>query len=85
MKRLTAFFTAAILLGCAASKPRSSTAPMTHGERLYRSNCAACHSLRDPKNYTDDEWELNVRKYGGKLALSEQELQEIMTYLQSAN
>lgn len=58
---------------------------MSEGERLYRGNCASCHALRNPRNYTDGEWEVYLRKYGEKIELDSAEQSKILGYLQAAN
>lgn len=73
-----------VAFGC-TSKNLQPVSEMTEGERLYRANCAACHALRNPANYTDDEWTGYVAKYGEKLNLSAQEQEKILAHLQSAN
>ncbi len=73
------------LLGCAASNTYRAGEVMSEGERLYRANCRACHSLRDPASHTDAEWPGLVRRYGGKISLTPETEQKILNYLQSAN
>ncbi len=75
---------ALLLLGCAAKNSRSAH-EMTEGERLYRANCASCHSLRNPADYTDEQWVKYVAKYGEKLNLSEEKQAKILSHLQSSN
>jgi len=73
-----------IVSGCAATAPQQGS-EMTEGERLYRANCASCHALRKPANYTDEAWQSYVAKYGEKLALSPTTQKAILHYLQSHN
>ncbi len=81
-------FSATVLLavlGCAANNGYRKSENMTEGERLYRSNCASCHALRKPADYTDDQWSTYVAKYGAKLNLSAGNQKQILDYLQESN
>ena len=86
MKRLAlpAAILLIVIIGCAMKNtPRS--APMSEGERLYRSNCRACHTLRNPTSYTDEQWPPLVQRYGGRIHLTPESQQKIVDYLLSAN
>lgn len=76
----------AVLLfaGCAAHG--TGHAPvMSAGESAYRANCRSCHSLRNPRKYTDEEWQVYVQKYGAKIPLTDETSKLILRYLQGAN
>jgi len=73
------------LFGCAANNGHRKSENMTESERLYRANCASCHALRNPADYTDDQWVAYVAKYGEKLKLSPDKQEKILIYLQSSN
>lgn len=73
------------LLGCAANNGYRKLENMTEGERLYRANCVSCHALRNPADYTDDQWAAYVAKYGEKLNLSLDKQDKILNHLQTSN
>ena len=80
--------TAAILLivgGCAGKRLPPPGQPMSEGERLYRANCRACHTLRNPASYTDEQWPPLVHRYAGRINLPPETQQKIVDYLLNAN
>ncbi|NUO19512.1 cytochrome c [bacterium] len=73
-----------LLAGCAAKEIKPS-APLSDGERLYRANCASCHSLRKASDFTDDEWPIYVERYGAKLHLTAEQRALILNHLKTSN
>ena len=59
------------------------------GEALFRDRCQQCHPLPDPAMRSADEWPPLVEKMKGfmhtahKRTLTEEQKQEIITYLQA--
>ena len=57
----------------------------SEGEIKFRSNCQSCHILPKPSLKTDEEWPELVNNYGGKIKLSEADVNLIIGYLQAHN
>ncbi len=77
---------ALLLLGaCAGAKSAEAPSgdPQAAGERLYRSHCAACHRLRDPKEQTRARWAWAVENFGPRAHLTPEERQLVLSYLQA--
>lgn len=74
----------AVSLVLACSGARFSK-EMSRGERLFRSNCASCHTLPNPAKYTDIEWPALVNRYAERTTLNESEREKIIEYLITAN
>ncbi len=75
MKKISTFFSvfiAVFLLGISVEISFLSAA-----EDVYQQKCAKCHSLRNPDNYTKDEWKYNVERMSGRAGLTAQETQSI--------
>ncbi len=58
---------------------------LSPGERLFRRKCRSCHVLPETDKYTDEQWVELVRRYGGRINMTEQEIQQLISYVQSAN
>lgn len=79
-----------LFLACAGSRanePRAELGaparPEEAGEQLYRSHCAACHRLRDPREQTRARWAWAVDHYGPRAHLKPEERAEVLAYLQA--
>ncbi len=66
------------------------TATGTHagassGEMLYQQKCGRCHVAWEPTDYSADEWPGVVRTMRAQAALTDREMEEIVTYLTEAS
>jgi len=82
LKKLSIGIAILLFLACAIGVSRKQ---MTEGEKLYRARCRSCHTLIDPKEYSDEKWKIMVEMYGKKSNLSEPEKIQILEYLLSNN
>ncbi|GAC1547054.1 MAG: hypothetical protein NVS2B9_14110 [Myxococcales bacterium] len=75
-----AVFGPVAFLGCGGGRPRG---PVSDGERVYRSKCAACHRLYEPGERTRDQWESALAKMERlkKVRLTPEEEDLILGYL----
>lgn len=55
------------------------------GAQLWAENCMRCHNIRDPKSYSDAEWQVAVHHMRVRANLTAEEHTEILAFLQSAN
>ena len=53
------------------------------GKDLYELKCAKCHKLRDPSDYSDDEWASWMVKMKKKAHLNGEQYERILKYLES--
>jgi len=75
----------ALFISLECSTLSVSKKEMTLGERLFRANCRACHTLPNPKSHSDGEWNDFINRHKDRIQLQEDELASIVHYLQNAN
>ena len=68
-----------LILACLPAK--RSNYDMTDGKRLFRAKCRSCHTLPNPRKYTDRQWNELVFHYGERINLSEEQKIMIVQYL----
>lgn len=69
--------------GCSALKV--STREMTPGEKLFRANCRACHTLPRVGSRSQAEWRALIGQHQDRLQLQEADVAAIINYLQKAD
>jgi len=80
-KAVLAFFGLFLLYaGCSALKV--STREMTPGEKLFRANCRACHTLPRAGSRSRAEWQTLLDKHKERMQLQEEQATAIIDYLQ---
>lgn len=57
------------------------TAELAEGKSLYENNCAKCHSLYSPKDFSAEEWKPIVARMQKKAHLEDLEGQKIYNFL----
>jgi cytochrome c5 len=65
---------------------KTSSATVSHeqfmeGKITYEANCARCHALKEPSNYTADEWTKWIDKMAPRAKISEEQKQQIFNYV----
>lgn len=55
------------------------------GSQLWSENCARCHNMRSPSNYTDAEWDVAMHHMRVRARLTAEEHKAILEFLKSAN
>jgi hypothetical protein len=55
------------------------------GSKLWQQNCARCHNLRRPENYTDRQWEIVVHHMRLRAGLTGEETAVLAGFLKAIN
>ncbi|MBY0307265.1 MAG: hypothetical protein K2Q09_00845 [Phycisphaerales bacterium] len=55
------------------------------GAQLWDLNCAQCHNNRNPKDYSDAQWEVAVQHMRIQARLTGEEERKILQFLKAAN
>ncbi len=55
------------------------------GAQLWSMNCAQCHNNRNPKDYSDAQWEVAVMHMRVQARLTGEEEREIARFLKASN
>lgn len=55
------------------------------GAQLWDMNCAQCHNNRNPKDYSDAQWEVAVQHMRVQARLTGEEERKIAQFLKAAN
>lgn len=83
---------ALVAIGCQTTGNTATTAPGNGDKRLAKSaaqvwadNCARCHNLRSPAEYSDYQWEAASLHMRMRAGLTAQEHKAILGFLKSAN
>lgn len=73
-----------VLAGCASSE--KGDAPL-HGEytaqELYEVKCAKCHKFYNPANYSQEDWDMWMRKMSRKAKLNPTQKELLSRYLET--
>jgi hypothetical protein len=71
------------LAGCAASVGATgpTTGPFAEGRRLYVAKCAKCHKFYDPAEYSEQDWQIWMRKMSKKAKLKPEQETAISGYV----
>ena len=62
-------------------KPIKSSSEIAQGKSLYESNCAKCHKLYAPSDFTKEDWKPIVNQMQKKAHLTDSEGLKIYNYL----
>lgn len=68
-----------------SSVEKTQSATVSHaqyleGKAVYETNCAKCHKLKDPHNYTSEEWGKWVDKMAPKAKLTDEQKQQVYNF-----
>jgi cytochrome c5 len=81
---------AIVLYSCGGSKSTTPIAEakkvalspeLAEGKNLYENNCAKCHKLYDPKDFTKEEWTPIVMRMQQKAKISDTDREKIYNYI----
>lgn len=86
----TTFRFAALLLVLALSAPFAgagddNTGGAARGARTWADNCAHCHQMREPGEFSDAEWKVIVAHMRNRAGLTGQQARDVVAYMQAAN
>lgn len=62
-----------------------NTEALNRGRALLVTQCATCHRLYWPREYSPEEWEGIIRKMGRSASLSKGQIEEIQAYMRLAS
>lgn len=65
--------------------PSTETVTIAEGKMLYENNCAKCHRLFGPKEFTNDQWKPLVLSMQKNTPLKDFEIAKVLTYVTSEN
>ena len=51
----------------------------------YANQCGRCHEVQAPQRRTDPEWDRLLHRMRSRAHLSDREMQQILSYLQTSN
>lgn len=71
--------TIVILSACTTSSKIISK--MNDDERIFKSNCIACHSLPDSKSKSDEQWASILDDHSKRTKISKEKINIILNYL----
>jgi cytochrome c2 len=57
------------------------TPELAEGKELFVNNCAKCHSLKNPNNYTPQEWRPILERMAKRAHLSDAEKEKVYNYV----
>jgi len=60
-----------------------STADLATARRIYTTKCAKCHKLYEPSRYTNEEWDVWMRKMVKKSKLKPDQSDLVLRYAQT--
>ena len=94
------FTTATLILGgCGAVIPRvtpelvalaqqrekaASAGYLEESRALYVTRCSSCHSLNDPRDYTEEDWPGWMHKMARKAKISSEQEQQLLVFVLAA-
>jgi len=73
------------LVTVSAAEQDKKTGNVSRGAISWAQNCARCHEIRDPKEFTDAMWRPIVAHMRIRAGLTGQQQRDILAFLQSAN
>lgn len=92
---LLALVIALPLSALAATPPAAPAAPdaapeadpeaFSRGAKAWADNCVRCHSLHDPKDFTDRQWKVVMTHMRLRAALDGKQVRDITLFLQGSN
>lgn len=91
-KIVSASIILSILYSCGGSKSATpmvdakkvvTTTSLEEGKSLYESNCAKCHKLYEPTEFSKEDWKPIVRRMQKKAHLSDEQGTSIYNYISS--
>lgn len=63
------------------ARPLVMTPALAEGKDLYENNCAKCHDLFKPTDYSKENWSPILVEMQGKARLSDMQMASISTYI----
>ena len=76
---------AAAPTAAAAPAPPSDMAAFGRGAKAWAENCSRCHSMHDPKDYSDRQWKVITTHMRLRAGLDGKQVRDIAVFLQGSN
>jgi len=57
------------------------TPELAEGKLLFQNNCANCHKLYDPKDFSSEQWQPILKKMQKKARVTDVEIEKIYKYV----
>lgn len=68
-----------------AASPPPDMAAFARGAKAWGENCARCHNMRDPKEFTDRQWKVIGTHMRLRVGLDGKQVRDITIFLQGSN
>lgn len=66
----------------AVDKPVPTTTDMAvSGKKIFEAKCGRCHALKNPSDYTSQEWRPIMNRMADKAKLTTDEKTQVLTYV----
>ena len=66
-------------------KTKKTEGDFVKGAQVWVNNCTRCHNMRNPADYSDQEWRLIVAHMRIRASLTGQEARDVLKFLQNSN
>jgi len=64
-----------------AEEKKGLTPELAEGKSMYENNCAKCHNLKNPNEYTAEEWQPIMIRMQKKAKITDVEREKIYKYV----
>lgn len=68
-----------------APPPQPDMAAFARGAKAWAGNCARCHSMHDPKDFSDRQWKVVTTHMRLRAGLDGKQVRDITVFLQGSN
>lgn len=65
----------------ASTSKSEMTSDQAEGKRIFETNCAKCHDLYNPKQFTAQQWEPILKRMQVKAQLDDTQREKIYSYI----
>ena len=79
------FVACAVNPAVAADKEKVDQTQFIRGAKAWTDQCERCHNLRDPKEFTDDIWDVSVNHMRIRANIPAQVARDIKAFLKASN
>jgi len=61
------------------------TGDFVNGAKVWANTCNRCHNVRDPKEFSDSQWEMIMLHMRDRAGLTGEDTRDILKFLQNSN
>ena len=69
----------------AAASQTPNPLQIARGAKAWANNCGRCHNIRDPKEFSDKDWDVIVAQMRVRAMLPGEVARDILVFLKSSN